>query len=164
MHSHLQGYTYAVMLIAVAVSSITAAITGAVTSTAMQRERETELIFRGQQYQLGIQRYYEAGAQRQYPQSLDRLVKDPRFNSRRHIRRLYSDPMAKNDSDSRSHWQVIRNDSGGIIGVASMVNSPPIKRARFPHQLKHFEGAVSYREWTFIYRPKPLISDQTLNK
>ena len=158
--SSIYGYTYVVMLIAVALTSITAAVTANVTSSMMQREREIELIFRGQQYQLAIQRYYEAGAQRQYPSSLDHLTKDPRFSSQRHLRRLYDDPMAKRGAEHQSSWLIIRNDSGGIIGVSSQSDKRPIKQARFRSEQKHFKGADRYRDWTFIYRPKQLHAVQ----
>ena len=152
LRKNSHGFTYMVMLVAVSLTSIAAAITGNVLSTMIQRERESELLFRGQQYLQAIQSYYEAGAQRQYPQTLEQLIKDPRYVARRHLRRLYSDPLMA--SDQKVGWRLIENERGGIMGVASRAEGQPLKQARFPAALKQFSGANSYSQWAFVFRPK----------
>lgn len=153
------GYTYALMLIAVLVMGILAQ--GAVTlaSTEMQREREAELLFRGLAYQRAIRSYYLAGTklanrQAMLPRSLDDLLKDPRAQHLRHLRDLYPDPMAA----SGEPWLLIRNVDGGITGVASASHAEPLRRTNFPRGLERFAGAKSYSEWVFEFvPPRPAV-------
>lgn len=142
------AFTYPVVLGITLVMAVGASVTVPLASTQVQREREAELLFRGQAYRDAIAAYSRAlPGQRAYPRSLEDLVRDPRFDHRRHIRRLYEDPLTKED------WLLIRGAGGGIVGVASRSRSKPLKTGRFPEGLEGFAQAGSYRDWQFIFEP-----------
>ena len=64
---------------------------GEFASHATQREKEAELLFRGEQYREAIASYYKK--EQRYPQSLEELLEDKRYPMPvRHLRRLYRDP------------------------------------------------------------------------
>ncbi|HJV09936.1 MAG TPA: type II secretion system protein, partial [Burkholderiales bacterium] len=73
-----RGFTYLGVLFLAVIMAGGLAITGDVWHTATMREKEAELLFVGNQYRKAIQRYYLTGPQRQYPRSLEDLLKDPR--------------------------------------------------------------------------------------
>ena len=78
-------------------------------ATQRQRERESEMIWRGEQYARAIRLFYHKTGK--YPTSLDDLQKalpDLHF-----IRQMYKDPMNKNDGSWRLIWV---NPAGQIIG------------------------------------------------
>ena len=75
----------AALLVGMAVMSIMLSVALPVWRTAVQREREAELIFRGEQYAYAIELFQRRNGG--YPPSLDVLEKT------RSIRRLYKDPM-----------------------------------------------------------------------
>lgn len=146
--SAVTGVTYPVVLTALLVMSLQAMTAVPLASTQAQREREAELLFRGQAYRDAIESYYRAlpGAP-QYPRSLDDLVRDPRFPLRRHLRTTYTDPVSNED------WLLIRAPDGGIAGVASASQQTPLKTGNFPAGLEVFEAAAVYRDWQFVFVP-----------
>src|SRR3979409_2101695 len=74
-----------------------------------RRERETELVWRGQQYQQAIKLYYTKF--KNYPTKVDDLVKQT--NGVRFLRQAYADPMNKEDGS----WRFIYVGPGGqLIG------------------------------------------------
>lgn len=122
-------------------------------SRMVQADHEAELLFRGLAYRNAIKSYYEAGNPvKTYPRVLTDLLKDPRFPNRHHLRKLYSDPMAK---DNKGEWLLVRAADGGIAGVASASREEPLKRANFPRGLEKLEAAQSYSDWIFEYTPLP---------
>lgn len=147
--SSQSGFTYVVVLVMAVVLGIVAEAAETLTSHAAQVEKESELLFRGLAYQKAIRSYYLAGGV--YPRSLEDLLKDPRFASRRHLRALYSDPMG----DGTLGWALIRASDGGISGVASQSQQEPIKKAYFTKGLEKFQAATSYSGWIFEYVPEP---------
>jgi len=140
------GFTYLGLLFAVAVLGITLATVGVVWSTQVRREREAQLLWVGDQYRAAIGRYRASGGQ--FPLALADLIEDPRFPlPRRHLRRLYPDPMT-----GQADWQLIMAPGGtGIIGVASNSQEKPIKQANFNPADAQFEQAQCYCDWKFIY-------------
>ncbi len=120
-----RGFTYAAVLAAVVIVGIGAEVTYLSMARIVQADREAELLFRGQAYHRAIESYYRANGS--YPRALEDLLKDPRFPSRRHIRVLYEDPMAKGKD-----WLLIRASDGGIGGVASSSMDKPIKTEPAP--------------------------------
>ena len=91
------GYALAALLVALAVMGIVMSMALPVWSQAARRERELELIFRGEQYARAIglyQRVY-AGA---YPPDMDTLIEQ------RFLRRRYRDPMVA-DGEFRIVYQ-----------------------------------------------------------
>jgi len=145
---HAAGLTYPVVLIALMVMSLQAMTAVPLSSTQAQRERESELLFRGQAYRQAIQSYYYAlpGAP-QYPASIEDLLRDPRFPMRRHLRQAYADPVSAED------WLLIQAPGGGIAGIASASTATPLKTGHFPAGLEVFEAASTYRDWQFVFVP-----------
>lgn len=143
------GFTYISVLVAVVVIGIAAQTAVTFESHRKRVDLEAELLFRGQSYRAAIRSYYEIEEpEKTYPKTLDQLLYDPRFIHRRHIRKLYKDPITGGD------WVLIRAADGGISGVVSSSDARPIKQANFPKELEAFEGAGSYAEWLFEYVPE----------
>ena len=137
----------------------------------VQREKEAELIFRGQQYARAIglfQRKYAAA----FPPDVDTLVRG------KFLRKKYKDPMAP-DGEFQVLYQVqqtpgsppggrgaagsgiggatrvgsgsqstpgsgLTGPRGGVIGVASKSTET---------SLRVYNGRTHYNEWQFIYSP-----------
>src|SRR5580704_3105401 len=75
-----------------------------------KREKEKEMIWRGQQYTRGIKLYYRKLGR--FPNSLDDLTK-PKIGNIRFMRQAYKDPMNKEDGS----WRLIYvGPAGQLIG------------------------------------------------
>jgi hypothetical protein len=81
-----RGYAMAALLVGLGVMAIMLSAAYPVWRTAVQREREAELIFRGEQYAHAIELYSRRNGG--YPTSLEALEKG------RFIRKLYKDPVS----------------------------------------------------------------------
>lgn len=84
-----RGYAMAALLVGMAVMAIMLGVALPVWRTAVQREREAELVFRGEQYANAIAIFQRRTGG--YPPSLDVLEKT------RAIRKLYKDPITGGD-------------------------------------------------------------------
>lgn len=142
-----QGFTYIVLLTAIIIVGITADILTRSSAIQKQRELETELMFRGKAYYDAIESYYQSSPIRQFPKQLDDLLYDNRFSHKRHLRKVYQDPITGGE------WRLLRNGSGGIVGVASTSKKRPLKQAQFLPPFEHFSGADHYHQWEFLYLP-----------
>ncbi|MCI0404280.1 MAG: hypothetical protein L0212_12310 [Acidobacteria bacterium] len=69
------------------------------------REKEAELIFRGEQYQRAIGRFYKKFGR--YPNTIDELL---RTNDRGFLRKEFPDPMTKDGK-----WKIIGLGAGGAL-------------------------------------------------
>lgn len=161
-----EGYAMAALLVSLAVMSVLMGIALPVWRQEMQREKEAELIFRGEQYARAIELY-----QRKYPGAfppdLDVLVQQ------RFLRKKFKDPMTEDGefqllyagtaaaspgrvATPRIGGRVVQGGSaiearemvgqagarGGIIGVVSKSEEASIKV---------YKGRTRYNEWQFIY-------------
>ncbi len=145
------GFTYLAVLIALAIIGATLASTGMVWHTAVQREKERELLFVGNQIRQAIGRYYLAEPVKQYPQTLDDLLRDPRQPGVvRHLRKLYPDPIT-----GTTEWGLLKGRDGRITGVYSLSLAQPIKQANFRGADQMFAEKEKYSDWQFVYRPTP---------
>ncbi|MGD9345354.1 MAG: type II secretion system protein [Candidatus Aminicenantes bacterium] len=90
-----KGYTLLILLFAVSVLSIGFIVAVPVWQTQIQREKEEELIFRGNQYVEAI-RLYQLKKPGTFPKTLEELVEE------KCLRRLYKDPMT-----SHGEWNII---------------------------------------------------------
>lgn len=145
------GAMLLLVMFIVAVIGILLSVAGPVWYTERQRDKEAELLWRGEQYAHALAGYYAAspGPARQYPQQLEQLLLDQRQpNTVRHLRRLYRDPFT-----GRKEWGLIKDGSGGITGVYSLGKGVPLKQAGFDKSKAKFTGAKSYADWTFIADP-----------
>lgn len=117
------------------------------TSFTVQREKEAELLFRGNQYREAIKTYYRKD--KTYPKALTELVEDKRFPTpARHLRKLYADPMT-----GQPDWAIVEAPGGGIMGVHSKSEAAPIKTGNFHLADKTFAHAARYADWQFFYKP-----------
>lgn len=89
MRADDRGYAMAALLVAMSVMGIMLSIALPVWRTFVQREREAELIFRGEQYAQAIALFSRRTGG--FPTSLDAL-RDGRY-----IRKLYTDPITNGD-------------------------------------------------------------------
>jgi type II secretory pathway pseudopilin PulG len=149
-----KGFTYPVMLVMVATTGVMAGLANQYTSHCITREKEKELLFRGQQYVQAIEQYYQSGTRRQLPSNFSDLVQDPRFRNRKHLRNIYRDPFFLGDDDLHQGWTVLYNKQQKIMGVASASGRMPIKQVGFSKKNISFNGAQKYSDWKFIFKPE----------
>jgi type II secretory pathway pseudopilin PulG len=144
-----RGFTYVGLLALVVLIGILLAAAGQVSSAAIQREREAQLLWVGHQYRAAIGRYHRQ--RRAYPQTLEELL-GPADRSApllvRFLRRLYPDPMGNG-----AEWVLIQAPGSGIMGVASSSKRAPFKTAGFDLADEEFEKAATYADWQFTYLP-----------
>jgi type II secretory pathway pseudopilin PulG len=146
-----QGFTLAGALIVLAVAGAGMAAYGEIASHAAQREKEQELLFIGNQFRQAIGSYYERtpGAVKQFPPNLEALLQDKRYPMpQRHLRRVYSDPMT-----GKADWGTVPAPGGGIMGVYSLSETPPVKSGGFARRDQTFGDAQRYSDWQFTYVP-----------
>jgi type II secretory pathway pseudopilin PulG len=150
------GFTYTALLAGIVIMGIVLGSTGKYWSAVVLRDKEEELLFRGDQFRQAIQRYYSLGGRNQYPPSIDELLKDSRtIEGKRHLRRKFKDPITGED------FVEIRDTlSKRIIGVHSSSDKEPFKQGNFPELYPEFNGVTKYSEWKFqllpTTAPKPL--------
>ena len=147
------GISLVLVLVLMTILGLSAGIAGSSWSSIVRRAREADLLWKGGQIRKAIGSYYNdshaQGAAKIYPSKLEYLIKDPRFlETRRHLRRLYADPMTGED------WVLIKDQGGRIKGVRSSLTEEPFKQGHFSEENKDFEGRALYSEWEFVYVPK----------
>ena len=141
------GYTYVSILAVLAVMAIAAQTTAIPSGSERLRDAEAELLFRGDAYRRAVASFWAAGgADLRLPGALSDLLDDPREPGRRHIRRLYDNPLG-------GGWTILRGEDGGIEGVAPASPSAPRRRAFFPPGDAAFEEAETYADWAFRFEP-----------
>ena len=158
------GYAMVALLVGMAIMAVFLTVALPAWSTAAKREREEELIFRGQQYARAIALFQRKFANT-FPPSVDLLVND------RFLRKKYKDPMTK-DGEFQPIYANQPNGGlpggggtvpqagqparpatpvgggattvgpqGGIIGVASKSTAT---------SLRIYSGRSKYNEWVFV--------------
>ncbi|WP_187426759.1 type II secretion system protein [Geothermobacter ehrlichii] len=148
------GISLLVVLVMLAILGLSLGLAGSTWKTVVQRSKEAELLFRGDQYRKAIESYASVkhgGASGMLPAKLEDLLRDPRFPGVvRHIRKLYKDPMTGGD------FELIKDPRYGnrIKGVYSSSDEAPFKAGGFPQEYATFANAESYQDWKFIYEPK----------
>ena len=166
------GYTLVAVVMVVAIMAIMMAVAVQTVSFQMQREREAELIFRGQQYVEGIRLYRQKYGR--YPMRMKELWEaDPRV-----LRQAWTDPITGSDE-----WGVVfLGQEGQRVGGPGGPTAPGQPRpqttpTRTPvfgdrglggrgervgpiigvHSLstdtsiKIYEGRTQYNEWKFVF-------------
>jgi type II secretory pathway pseudopilin PulG len=154
-HVEEEGYAMAALLVTLLVMGVLSSIMLPSWSQAAKREREAELVFRGEQYSRAI-RLFQKEHPGVFPLNLETLVEQ------RFLRRLYKDPMIENgeflvlyqatekdlrttkldqEPDDQAGIPVAR-PTGGIIGVVSKSTKP---------SLLLYNGSSAYSEWEFIH-------------
>ncbi len=109
-----QGYVLLIimMMLAILLIMLTEAMAGVYTEA--QREREKELIFRGQQYARAIYLFHLQF--NRYPTSVKELLET---NGMRFLRRAYRDPVARNGK-----WRFIHATANGIVTDSKTLTPP----------------------------------------
>ena len=155
---HPAGFTFIALLAAITIMGIVLGAAGKHWRNVMQREREAELLFRGDEYRRAIEKYYFAAPGRQQlPASVEQLLKDDRFpQARRHLRKQYLDPITGEE------FVVIKDAALGnrITGVKSSSEKKPLKIANFPEGYQDFENSSMYNEWEFRFKPQQTVTTQ----
>jgi type II secretory pathway pseudopilin PulG len=145
-----RGFSYVLVLAALAIFGIGLAALGESWSSAARRDKENELLEVGAAYVQAIGNYYRRspGAVQRFPQRLEELVEDGRFvGAVRHLRRQYADPVSRGGS-----WGLVRAADGGIAGVYSQSSERPLRRmAQLANGLQL--AGERYEEWKFVYVP-----------
>lgn len=141
------GFTYVALLAAIVIIGIVLGQAGKYWQNVMLREKEEELLFRGEQYRNAIGRHFRT--RNVYPQSIDDLLKDP-ATSKRLLRQKYPDPITGED------FELFRDQTKGnrITGVFSKSEEHPLRQSNFSEENKEFTGKDKYKEWKFIYEPQ----------
>lgn len=144
-----RGFAYLALIVAIVIIGISTSVVVRYWSNISLREKEKELLFRGDQYRTAIERYVKANSM--FPQSIDDLLRDRRTPAmKRHLRQRYKDPISGED------FMEIRDPlTHRISGVYSPSKKEPLKKANFPEQDQDFEGKTTYDEWQFVYKPPP---------
>lgn len=153
------GFSYIALLITLALIAVATAATIQMGVLLQQRVAEEELLAIGEEFHRALISYANAAqpGQSRIPRKLEDLLKDPRYpNIRRHLRKIYTDPMTGSDE-----WGLQPSfDGRGIVGIFSLSNQKPIKISNFPVAFQAFGEAATYRDWVFIgaggdQRPPP---------
>lgn len=144
------GVVLLAVLIFILVTTLAASSLVVAHTTQVQRDKEEQLLFVGDQYRRAIASYYStvpSGSARSLPPSLEVLLSDPRFATPiQHLRRLYPDPMT-----GRADWTLVM-ENGGVVGIRSQSGKAPIKRQGFVRGYEQFEGKQLYSDWVFSLR------------
>ncbi len=170
------GYTLVAFVVTLAIMSIMMGVAVQVISFQARREKEAELIFRGQQYVEAIRLYKKKFGR--YPNSLKEIwMAKPRV-----IRKKWKDPI----TDSW-YWGIVHpgqeggkiGKGGGGPGSSFGTPTPTVTPTPFPtpkpgtppeqlpmevgpmigvystspeKSIKVWEGRTTYREWKFVYK------------
>ena len=125
-----RGFTYLWLLLVLAVGAAGLAALGERASMAVQREREAELMFRGQQIASAIAAYRAASLNgtQQLPAALKDLLEDRRTERpMHHLRQLYADPFT-----GQPDWALVTTGEGRIAGVRSRSDAPALRVIDLP--------------------------------
>ena len=141
-----KGFAYVALIVAIVIIGISLGAAGKYWSYTILRDKEEELLFRGEQYRLAIERYYLAmPGRRQFPPSIEELLKDSRTPAgTRHLRQRYKDPFTNED------FVPVRDPRNQITGVRSPSDKAPLKQGNFSEANKDFEGKEKYSDWQFV--------------
>jgi type II secretory pathway pseudopilin PulG len=109
------GYSLLMVIFIVATMIILASAATLKIDTQGRRERETEMVWRGRQYERAIGMYYRKFGK--YPTKVDDLVNQT--NGIRFLRKAYKDPMNKEDGS----WRFIYvGPNGQLIGSKRQIS------------------------------------------
>jgi len=150
------GFSYVLVMFAVALLAIMAVRLLDIAATNEQRAREADLLYVGNAYREAIGVFYEntPGTVKRYPEQLSDLLQDPRTTTlQRPLRKLYRDPIT-----SDVEWGLVRGGDERITGVYSLSDKAPIKTGGFPAVLAGFARAKQYRDWHFVYVPAATVA------
>jgi type II secretory pathway pseudopilin PulG len=140
------GYTYLFLIVSIVLIGLAVSVVARQWKTEIKREKEAELLFRGDQIRQAIGLYsLTPRVGNTYPKKLEDLVKDPSFSqTRRYLRKLYKDPITNDD------FELVK-EGDALKGVRSKSTDTPMKDGNFPPVYQQFALAQSYHDWIFVY-------------
>ncbi len=142
------GFTYLGLLILITVIGLVGAAGLKMGTLFQQAAAEEELLEIGAQFSDALRSYAAATPQGkpQQPPSLLELLKDPRFpNPRRHLRKIFVDPVT-----GKAEWGIIYlGDKVGVVGVYSLSTRRPLKIANFDIRFQNMENREHISDWKF---------------
>jgi type II secretory pathway pseudopilin PulG len=165
-----RGYAMAALLVALAIMSILLTVAMPVWRVESRREKEAELVFRGEQYARAIAlfRFKNPNIPNALPPSIDMLVQG------RFLRKKYKDPMVAN-----GEFQIIGGAQGAPgaqqppaqAGARGGTSNPQLGSPNAPtmggimgvrsksteNSLRTYRGATRYDQWNFTFAivPRP---------
>jgi type II secretory pathway pseudopilin PulG len=156
------GYAMAALLVIMAVMAVMMSVAMPVWNHASQREKEAELVFRGQQYSRAIG-LFERKYANTPPPNIDVLVQE------RFLRKKYKDPITNADFVPVSVLGAtpagVARGGGPGPGVATTPGAPVggaggtgggivgVTSASKATSIRVYNGATHYNEWRFVYAP-----------
>lgn len=142
------GFTYLSLIILLAIIGLVSATTLKLGVILQRAAAERELLNIGAQFSDALESYAKAtpAGQLNVPPTLNELLHDPRFpGMRRHLRRIFVDPMT-----GKAEWGILyASGSSGVLGVYSLSDAKPIKIANFPARFQGLEGKLRLSDWKF---------------
>jgi type II secretory pathway pseudopilin PulG len=145
-----QGFLLVGVLVGLALVALGSTLVAQRLSDQRQREKELELLFIGEQFRAAILSYWKEtpGGAHSWPVRMEDLLEDRRFPSaRRHLRRIYTDPIS-----GSSTWGLV-HQGAALVGVYSEAAGVPFRQVGFAPAQKGFEGATRYADWRFVAEP-----------
>jgi len=149
-----RGYAMAALLVMIAVMAILMSVALPVWRQQAQREKEEELVFRGQQYVRAIRLYNNQV--RALPPSVDVLVQG------RYLRRKFKDPITGEDFEvigaaspvqaqpgqPGQVGQIAQSASQGSVAVGGLMG---VRSKSKDESIRIYQGRTHYNEWTFLF-------------
>jgi len=143
-----RGFAMAALLVALVVMSVAMSVMLPVWRTLSVREREEELIWRGQQYDRAVQLYRTKTSAPGAP-SIDVLVKG------RFLRQKYLDPITRGDFEVVGVSPVGNTNAPGVqqpkIGFGQLIGG--VRSKSKARSFRELDGKKTYAEWQFVYVP-----------
>lgn len=163
-----QGYAMVALLVALSVMAVLMTAAMPTWRQAAQREKEAELVFRGQQYARAIGLFQKKAGPGVLPPSIDALVDG------HYLRKKYMDPITGQDFDVLSAAQPTTPGGRGAAqpggGQPGRGAAPPTSGTAAPTQanvarggvmgvaskskatsIRIYNGRTHYNEWQFVY-------------
>jgi type II secretory pathway pseudopilin PulG len=149
-----RGFTYIGLLAILVIVGISLGAAGKYWQNVVLREKEEELLFRGDQYKQAIERYYSAvPANPQYPRHIEDLLQDNRTSTgKRYLRQKFKDPITGEDFIL---LEGVDTTGKYIIGVHSRSTKTPLKQSNFSEAHQDFAGKGQYSDWQFVAAIQP---------
>jgi type II secretory pathway pseudopilin PulG len=151
------GFTYLGLIVFVTVIGMVGAATLKVGALLQRAEAEYELLEIGAEFSAALRSYAAATPKGQpnHPTALQDLLRDPRFpNPRRHLRRIFVDPIT-----GKAEWGIIAAGEGAaILGVYSLAQAQPLKIAGFDARFVNFENKKHLSDWKFTANGQGVLS------
>jgi type II secretory pathway pseudopilin PulG len=142
-----RGFAMAALLVAMAIMAVVMSALLPVWRTLSIREKEAELIWRGQQYDRAVQLYRKKTSAPGAP-SVDVLVKG------RFLRQKYLDPITKGDFELVGVNPATANAPGvqqPKIGFGQLIGG--VRSKSKARSFRELDGKKTYAEWQFVYVP-----------